>query len=152
VSGGWWAAIIGLALAGWSFYLDGWHDASGRLASWWVGRASEQGPWAAGPQAFLTSLGALLCFGAVTWAGSLLDSARGTHGWTLAMMLSALLAYAPFVFITMPTKLGYATWRGDLRDAGADPALQRSIAWGAGLPSLVGMCVTVAVLFETLLR
>lgn len=150
MNGGWWVLGIGSGLLGWAAYLDLRHAMSERLARRWVAVAREQGRWA-GPAAFAISLSLLLAYVVVALVGAAIASSFGESAWALVTVLPALAAYAPFVWSTTPTKTGYWSWRDDLRLAGADPRLQRAIAWWAGPPSLLGLCASIGSLFAIFL-
>jgi len=150
MSGGWWAAILGGALLVWPLVVDLRWDSDARLARWWVSWARRRNVPAL--RSFLLSLGTLAMYAAFALAGAWVARATGNRHWALVPALPAMLAYLPFVFATMPTQYGaYASWRADLARAGADPALQRRIAWPAGIPSLVGLIVVIATLFPIFL-
>ena len=151
MGGGWWILVIGGLVVGWAIYLDIRHDTDKRLARWWVPRARRQGRWA-GPLSFLMSLGLLAAYATVALVGASIASAAGDKRWALLTALPAMLAYVPFNFATMPTQYGsYGSWRKDLAAAGAEPRLQRAIAWWAGPPSLLGMVAMVATLLPIFL-
>ena len=150
MSGGWWAAIVGGALLVWPLAVDLRWDSDARLARWWVSWARRRSVPAL--RSFLLSAGTLALYVAFALAGAAVAEAAGDRRWALVPALPAMLAYLPFVFATMPTQAGaYASWRADLAKAGADPALQRRIAWPAGIPSLCGLSAVIATLFPIFL-
>jgi len=150
VSGGWWIVIVGGLVIAWAIVLDIRLHTDRRLARWWVRWAAGRGGWA-GPLSLLVSLGCLLAYSVLALIGNGLGKSLGDPQWALAVSLPAMLAYVPFNFATTPTQGGaYRSWRSDLADAGADPRLQRAIAWWAGPPSLLGLIAMVASLVTTL--
>jgi hypothetical protein len=143
MSDGWWAVAVGSTAFAWVVLLDLRWDSEARLARWWVRRARSQGR-SAGPVSLAVSSLALLGYLAVAYAAEAVAQALATGPTTVwqdvAATLPPVLAYAPFVFATMPVQYGgYRDWRAALAGAGADPGVQRAIAWWAGAPSLVGL-------------
>jgi hypothetical protein len=138
--GGWpafWVAFI--VLSAWTLYVDVRHDLDRRLARWWVARARSWGSLTGG-RSFLLSTVALAVFSGVAWLADGVAEHAGNPMWALVVTGPAMLAYAPFVWTTMPAQAGaYALWRQDLAEAGADTWQQRAIAWWAGPPSLGGL-------------
>jgi hypothetical protein len=150
MSGGWWIAVIGGALLLVPLALDVRWGTEARLARWWVSWARHQGSPAL--WSFLLSLGALAAYSACALVGAALGKAAGDPLWALVPALPAMVAYAPFVFATMPVQYGgYRAWRQELARAGAEPALQRRIAWPAGIPSFLGMMAVIVTLFPIFL-
>lgn len=151
MSDGWWLVITGGAVVGWAIFLDVVYDTDARLARWWVRRARRQGS-RAGVMSLLTSLAALLGYVVLALFAAGVASAAGDRHWALLIALPAMLAYVPFNFATMPAQYGgYAHWRRDLAAAGADPRLQRAIAWWAGPASFLGMVAMVSTLLPIFL-
>lgn len=150
---GWWGVLLvgGGALV-WFVVLDLGYDVSERLARWWVGRA-QRWPGRVGPRSLGLSAVVLMAYVGLALVGRALGAQLGDPRWGLLISGPALLAYTPFMLTTAPlARGGYQYWRDDLRAAGADPALQRRIAWWAGVPSFVGMVVALASLVLTFVR
>lgn len=135
--GGWWALGVGLTVFAWATYFDQKHGATTRLAHWFVRRSSRSN-LGIGPMAFLVSLGVLISYIAIMAASLYVGHVADDPRWSLVIAYPAMVAYAPFVLTTMPHEIVGYLWRHDLARAGADPALQRRIAWCAGPPSVVG--------------
>ncbi len=151
MSGGWWIVVVGGLVVAWAVALDVRLDSDRRLARWWVRWAAQRGAWA-GPLSLLLSLALLVAFSLLAMVGDALGDSLDEPLWALAISLPAMLAYVPFNVATTPTQYGgYRSWRNDLADAGADPRLQRAIAWWAGPASLVGMIAMIATLFTIFL-
>lgn len=147
VGPGWWIVVLGAGVLAWSVLLDLRFHTGDRLARWWVPRAKGQGPWA-GPVAFLASAVALAGYVLVALVGWAVASATSEDRWALTVVVPAMLVYAPVVFETMPSRVsGYRHWREALAKAGADARLQRTIAWGAGPPSTLGLVLMIVTLF-----
>jgi hypothetical protein len=144
MSEGWWIVVVGGFVIVWAIALDVRLGTDRRLAGWWVRWAARRGGWA-GPLSALLSLGCVLVFAVLAILGDNLGESLDDPRWALVVSLPAMLAYVPFNFATTPTQGGaYRSWRSDLADAGADPPLQRAIAWWAGPPSLAGMVAMIA--------
>jgi len=121
-----------------------------RLSSWWVARAHRLGRLT-GPFSFAVSTSAMVCYSILLVVGMALTERLGHWLWALCFMLPQTLVYAPFMLITSPSQGGYATWRSDLQEAGASTKQQRQIAWWAGLPSSVGLMITIGIWMSMLL-
>lgn len=142
---------VGVAVLGWSVYLDARHHWVERLASRWVSRTKNRGRWV-GPCSLATSAVALTAYAALAWVGNVLATNLEDPRWALVVTIPALLAYGPFVFATVPHHIsGYVSWRSELRSAGADERHQRRIAWWAGPPSLLGIVLMIATLSSVFL-
>jgi hypothetical protein len=144
--GGWpafWVAAV--ALFAWAVYADVRLGSEDRLARWWLARVEAWGP-ATGPLSFVLSAAALGGFGLLAYAGHAVAEHLGNPLWALVATGPAMLVYVPFSFATAPAQYrGYLDWRFALAHAGADARLQRTIAWCAGPPSLLGIgAVTLA--------
>lgn len=99
----------------------------------------------AGPWAAATSTGAALACGAAALVSLRLAESSHSRPWGLAIILSVSIVYVPYALTTCPSRYGgYTQWRRALHLAGAEPRLQRAIAWWAGPPSVAGG-VTAAV-------
>jgi hypothetical protein len=146
MSDGWWLVVIGAGVLAWSVVLDVRLHIGDRLARWWVPRAERRGRWA-GPAAFVISSVPLVAYLVMALVGAGIASAAGDERMALVTVVPAIALYAPYAFETMPARgSGYASWREALRAAGARAGLDRTIAWWAGPPSLLGMvamCVTM---------
>jgi hypothetical protein len=142
---GWvYVGIVAAGLFGWALLLDDRLDSEHRLAAWWVDGARGLGP-AAGPVSFIRSTLLLAIYAGVAWLGDLMAAGLGHPLWALLVSGPAMLAYAPVVLAMAPFEgTAYTSWRSHLAAAGADPGLQRAIAWWAGPPALGGF---LAVLF-----
>lgn len=151
MTGGWWVFGIGAAVLGWSVYVDARHRWVERLASRWVSRTRDAGRWV-GPCSLAASAVALAGYAALAWMGNVLATSLGDPRWALVVSVPALLAYGPFVFATVPHQTsGYASWRSELRAAGADERHERRIAWWAGPPSLLGIVLMIITLVSIFL-
>ena len=137
--GGFWVFCAALvALFAWALYVDVRFGFDERLARWWLARARD---WAsaAGALSLFFSTVVLVCFGAIAWVADGVAERAGNPLWALVATAPAMLAYAPFALATAPTQFGgYVDWRRALASAGADVRQQRTIAWCAGPPSLMG--------------
>lgn len=143
--------LVGGALLALAMLLDATFDSEQRLARLWVAGSQGLG-WAAGPVLFLRSTALLALYSAVAWLGHLLSQGLGHPAWALLVSGPAMLVYAPVVLAMAPFNgTAYAAWRSHLAAAGADPRLQRAIAWWAGPPALVGfgtIVLTLATAFD----
>ncbi|MFT3889377.1 MAG: hypothetical protein QM713_14615 [Arachnia sp.] len=137
--------LVGLGVLAWCIFVDVRLRAEERLAARWVSWAAR---WQdrTGPISLAVSVAALVGYCLLALLGGVIADALGSSLWTLCTALPAMLGYAPFVFITAPSRSGGYSWRGALREAGADDRLQRRIAWWAGPPSLLGLGAVVITL------
>ncbi len=137
----WWVTplIIGIGALVWSVFLDIRYSVDRRLADLWLAKIRTLGAWA-GPFSFLISATALIAFCLLVVAGFLLGQHFGSPYWSLITTIPGIMAYVPFLMATVPAKFSaYSRWRSELRSSGAVPKEQRSIAWWAGPPSILGI-------------
>ena len=152
MSGGWWIALVSVGVLAWAIAIDIRYKTGERLARWWV-TAVRRRSGSAAMWSFLISTAAVTGYLVLAAVAAALADLLGNEKWALLVVLPAMLAYAPFVFETMPANTsGYEQWREYLAASGADRKLQRAIAWSAGLPSLLGLTAMIVTLFPIFLK